>query len=444
MNINTMYKLDFGDRMTDKQVKDAVDFFISYQLPLAIKLDRYKMGKNNKRERIRTVGEDVGECIVIPYGRKIIKTVAGYMFKPGNIGYESDNDAYKDAIDEIRDENEDDIKTSRLGDIVSTFGIGYEIFELKEESIKYYPMKPTEVMPIFSFDIEPVVKAFIRIYQTDKNYTTKESTFTVDVYYDTTMQSYEYKKDTLKKMLYLDNENEVDELEHGFERPPLVVYYNNAEILGDFEPVLPLIDAYDVLMSDGFTEVEKFAMAYLVLSDVSIAEDDIDKIKKRRILEMTEQGKAEYLTKNLSPEYIKFIKEWIREEIHKQAQIPDMSDNSFAGDQSGIAIRYKLSDLENLCADKEIYFRKGLYDRLDFISWYLTTFKKVQGEIDEVEVTFTRNFPQNYSEIGDIIMKLRGAVSLETLLSKLVPFVEDATEEMKKIDQENAFEPLEE
>lgn len=442
MNRDNLYKLEFQDRMSTTQVQEAVDYFTSYLQPWAIMLDRYKLGKNNRLKRIKTTVDEVGECIVIPYGRKIINTVSGYMYKPGNITVSSENEPYKDAIDNLFDINEDDIKTSAMGEIVSTFGVGYEILELRDEVLKYYPMTPKEIMPIFNFDIEPQVSAFIRVYKTDEDYKTRESTFNVDVYYDTTVASYQYKNKTLAQLSFIaENGEDIDEVFHGFDKPPLVVYNNNAEIQGDFEPVISLIDAYDVLMADGFTEVEKFAMAYLVLSDVSIADDDINSIKKRRILEMTENGKAQYLTKNLSPEYIKFIKEWIKEEIHTQAQVPDMSDDRFGGDQSGVAIRYKLSDLENLCSKKEIYFRKGLYDRLDFISWYLSG-KGVQGDINEVSVAFVRNFPQNYNEIAEIITKLRGSVSLDTLLSEIVPFVHDSTEEIEKLDKEMGFEPL--
>ena len=45
-------------------------------------------------------------------------------------------------------------------------------------------------------------------------------------------------------------------------------YWNNARETGDFERVLPLIDAYDILQSDRVNDKQQFADALLVLTGV--------------------------------------------------------------------------------------------------------------------------------------------------------------------------------
>ena len=44
------------------------------------------------------------------------------------------------------------------------------------------------------------------------------------------------------------------------------------------------------------------------------------------------------------------------EDIHKFAQIPNLTDESFAGNVSGEAMKYKLMGLENIVSVKEAKF----------------------------------------------------------------------------------------
>ena len=52
-----------------------------------------------------------------------------------------------------------------------------------------------------------------------------------------------------------------------------------------------------------------------------------------------------------------------------------------------------------------------------------------------VEPIFTRNIPANLVELGDLVSKIRGLVSDETLRSQL-PFVIDNEEEQLRLDKE--------
>jgi SPP1 family phage portal protein len=59
---------------------------------------------------------------------------------------------------------------------------------------------------------------------------------------------------------------------------------------------------------------------------------------------------------------------------------------------------------------------------------------------EEISLQFTRNIKQNLVEIVDTVTKLQNIVSQETLIS-LLPFVEDVSEELDKVntEKENEF-----
>jgi len=114
-------------------------------------------------------------------------------------------------------------------------------------------------------------------------------------------------------------------------------------------------------------------------------------------------------------------------DIHKFSHCPDMSDENFAGNSSGVAIQYKLLGTENLISGKERKFKRGLQQRLELIS-------RIQGLMGAnfdwraIDILFRRNIPANLSEVATMVKQLEGIVSNETLLAQ-VPFVDDAAAE---------------
>jgi len=416
------YNLTFDERLTIDQLKDIIRH-IKNKTSEYEKLQAYYMGDNTEITRRSRVNP-----IPIPYGRKIVNTVTGYMFKPGYIGYSTENEVYKELIDEVFYQNHEDEITSALGKTCSIYGVAYELHFLGVDDEgaampKFVSVSPMEMVAVYHQDlkIEDMACA-VRLYSYGKEQL-------VDVYYPDVVQHF-----------MTDNSGNIkiaqDEELHGYTKVPVVQYVNNEEEMGDFKPVLKLIDAYDTLMSDSVGEIEKLAEAYLVLTNQIVAENDVQEMRRRRIIELMEGGKAEFLTKNVSPELLKFMRDWIREEIHTQSQIPDMSDQSFAGTQSGIAIRYKLNDLENICSTKEIYFRKGLFRRLTILDGMMDELWTDVGDVREIEITFTRNIPMNYVEIAQIVRDLRGHISLQTLLEQVVPFVTSAQDEINRLKAE--------
>ena len=82
---------------------------------------------------------------------------------------------------------------------------------------------------------------------------------------------------------------------------------------------------------------------------------------------------VKFLTKDINTNFVQFLSDKIRKEIHSQTDIPDLTDEAFGGNLTGVAMAYKLFGLETICAKKESYFREALYDRLVLIDKILTT-----------------------------------------------------------------------
>ena len=89
----------------------------------------------------------------------------------------------------------------------------------------------------------------------------------------------------------------------------------------------------------------------------------------------------------------------------------DLSDKDFAGNSSGVAIRYKLLGLDQNTAIKERYFKKGLTQRLEIYMNYLEFTNKMKHvPLHEIDIVFNRNLPVNELEISQMITNLDGKV----------------------------------
>lgn len=236
--------------------------------------------------------------------------------------------------------------------------------------------------------------------------------------------------------------------EHYMCEIPIIEYLNNKLGIGDFELQIPLIDAYNALMSDRITDKEQFIDAILAIYGTLLADDEVDEngekkegaeaamkhLKKRKVLEVPDGAKAEYLTRTFDETGVEVLKKAIEQDIHKFSHIPCMTDESFGGNVSGVAMEFKVLGMENITKIKTRYYKKGLRKRLRLFCGYLSLYQK---NVDPKGITmvFTRSLPKNLLEISQIVANLWGKVSRRTLLSQ-IPFVEDVDEELNALEKE--------
>ena len=113
-----------------------------------------------------------------------------------------------------------------------------------------------------------------------------------------------------------------------------------------------------------------------------------------------------------------------------------MSDQNFANNASGVAIRYKLLGLEQIRLEKVKWMKKALFKRLQMISGFLSTKSKVFDPLT-IGITFKANLPQNSQEIAQFVQMLNGITSKSTQLTQLGDdIVPDVKTELETIAEE--------
>ena len=230
---------------------------------------------------------------------------------------------------------------------------------------------------------------------------------------------------------------------HYFGNVPIIEYYNNGGRKGDFEPVMSLIDAYNTLQSDRINDKEQFVDAILlikgqVLGDSSEEEAEAyESIRKHKVMMLDMDGDASFLTRQFDESSLDVLRKAIVSDIHKISCVPDLTDESFAANSSGVAIKHKLLGLEQLAKTKERYFAEGLKIRLQLFNNILGIKGSAKVDISDIEITFNRSLPANELEEAQIASVLSGIVPQRILLS-ILSMIKDPDAALEELEEEKA------
>lgn len=394
-----------------------------------LRLKDYYLGRQAILKKPQRSNNAPNNKIVANYCEYITDMSTGFfMGKPVAYSSISENDDEVDALQDIYQYNDEAAHNLHLAEEASITGSAYEILYMDEDAqIRFHAIPSEEMLMVYDTSLEENVLYAIRLFRV---YDPDGSNYQeyADVYDKQYVTHYLYTAGQLRPL----GEPEA----HYFDGVPVVEYLNNRESRGDFEGVMSLVDAYNKAQSLTLDDMEDFTDAYLVLKGMGgTTGDDIAELRRNKVLSLDEGGGAEWLIKNLNDTYIENIKTRLQKDIHKFSSVPDMSDEAFAGNATGVAIKYKLIGLEQIRSRKERGFKKGLQRRIELIAGMLKLKNAADIDFRDIEITFTANLPSNDQEQANIVKTLYGLVSQKRLLS-LLPFVTDPAEEMDELKKE--------
>ena len=385
--------------------------------------------RNNIKYRSQPDTSKPNNKISHPYADYIVNSIVGYfMGKPVTYSF-SENQEITTLFDDIYKYNDESAENTQLATDASIYGVACELMYLdKDLNPRFKAISPLESIAIYDTSVEENLIGFIRHWKI-KDVDNKDVDY-VEYYNE-------------KKIIkFTTNDNSIsEEQDHFWGDVPVVIIENNKDLCGDFEKVIDLIDAFDKVVSDTANDFETFTNAILMITGTSLDDDLIEKLKESRLLNISEaSGKAEYLFKDIPDTALENYKNRLVDDIHKFSSVPNMSDENFANNLSGVSMQFKLSSLEFKCATKESYFRKALLRRIELICNVLSLLGKLNIKTDEiiksVDIRFTRNTINNNDELVTRAFQLSTILSKETLLENLLPFIPSVEEELERLNKE--------
>lgn len=336
--------------------------------------------------------------IPTPYFATVADTMSGYMFS--DVQYKSESEEYELAINEILDANKASTKDMKTGTLALVYNRAYEIVytvgDEKSTSIKYSVLDPLSVIPIYSKDVEPeLIGIFWKRIQNKDEYL-------LDYIDKAVWESYKMAKDKLEL---------VSTKDLFFTRCPVAEY--RSELIGESSPfsvVISYIAALDWSITGNSNEIDRIVDALLLLGK-KVGQEDLATMDEWKVLSDISKDEItpQYLTKNLSPEFRKYVTDLLINEIHKHSHVIDWYQSMQGGDASAKALKTRLFDMSMFSNRIEKVYVDGVQTRLQLLGELLQIVKKITPE--KVNVRFQRTVP---SDVEDLIVILNGVDFIST------------------------------
>ena len=392
-------------------------------------LDRYYIGDQDilHREKPDLLHNNK---VMINHAKYIVDTNVGYLL--GNpVEYQASDKINIDAVLDCYKKQTMNDNDSEIAKNCAIFGLQYEYVFANEDA------EPESAI----LDVRNTIIAYDNTIKHNKMFAVnyrpifKKPNDTDPEYYDVifvdnkVVRNYRLKGDNL----ILDKEDS-----HAFKEVPMIEFVNNKDYLGDFETVVSLIDAYNLIQSDRVNDREQLVDAILCFYGMKFTPEQMAELKEHRMISnIPMDGKIEYLIKTLNESDTDILRKNIENDIHKISMTPNLADENFANNSSGVAISYKLLAFDQNIKNKERYFERGLMERFRLYNNFLNTKSSMSiVPTEEVDAIFKRNLPRNDYETSQMILNLQGIVDKELLVSQL-SFVRDSKETVELAAKED-------
>lgn len=410
-------------------------------------LEKYYQNETAIQGRVMEDPEKPNNKISHSFGKYITKIATAYFMGYG-VKYEVDSPdeayktAYKQALDDILDSNMTKIKHFEEAKEMSKRGISYELLfidPLGRLRTQYY--QADEMIPIFSQTPANFLTMVLRPYTLTSIDGRSNDVEYVDVYTKLYVYNFVRRRGGQWQLQ--------EKFSHNFSDVPVIIRMNNAELKGDYEDVIPQIDTYDKAVSDTSNNLDYFSDAYLVfegIDDLNADDDDGNEMsvsdsakvmKENRMIFAPAGCKPGFITKDADDTAAENHKNRTFKDIFFLSQVPNLTDEEFAGNLSGVAIKYKLFGLEELSIEKETYFRSSETKKVRLITEYINALKNTKYDWRDVKLSFDRSAVANTYEAAQTINLLRDILSDRTLIG-MYPEIDNPDEELKQRQKEQA------
>lgn len=212
----------------------------------------------------------------------------------------------------------------------------------------------------------------------------------------------------------------------------------NSEMMGDAEKVMALIDAYDRAISDANNENEGFANAYMAFENVQMDDEEIQKGQRSGAFQYytgSNGGNIHFITKDINDSFIEHHLDRLEENIYRFSKTPDLTDENFAGQSTGIALKFKLTGVETKCGMFQAKMQSaGVY----MFKLLASSWSKKQIACDPLQcyITFKRNFPVDVQAESTAVQSMINAGMPKRKAFEQYSFVDDIDEIMDMIEME--------
>lgn len=429
---------DNGDKPTPGMVKQIIDEHKPLAQAMKAQYQRYRGAADGVpiySRVVPTTSSKVDNRLANDWMGEVIDTKTGYMAGvPIEISIDQtskDADKVKEFIDTFKKMNSFDDLTAE--NIKMSSICGYDsalVYVDKAGDMRVMRMDPWECCHITETEITNPTYGL-------RYYTQSDGRVRADFYNDTGMTVFISGRGGSRF-----TEDPTQYKPHNADYCPLYGIPNNAELLGDCDKILTLIDAYDRSNSDFNSEIEQFRLAYFLFYGVMPDKELIDEMVKTGAIHIPSSmrddspNKIEYLTKQLNHAAIDSHLDRLEANIIRFAKHVNFTDAAFGGDLTGPAMRHKMFMLEAKSKTMERKHQASLLHLFKVLGSMLRKAEIKNFDYTKLDFKYSRNIPVNVKDEVETAKLTLGITSLYTTLSAMPSLIADPLEELERIELE--------
>ncbi len=371
--------------------------------------------------------------INVNMAKYIIDVATGYAFG-SPIKYTTDSDGAKNILDKLqyvhKNCNIAELDFQQGGDM-ATYGVSYQLVMAVgtegaiEDRILIKHLNPLQTFFVVDNTILENPVCAIYFYNYIENNVDKT-------------KIYVYDNDKL--YIFVDKggvvtlESEAEP--HNMGAIPIIQCLNNDDAFSDIQCVTDLLDGLSLAISNSTDNLQSIANAILAASGGTLDEEAIEELNKHKVANLPEGATMQWVIKNVDPTAEQQQVDNLLNFIFQISQVPDLTDDAFGGNQSGVAMQYKLWGLDQLWVTKTTKYKKAIVQRLKILMHLLQyQFESTVQMLDEINITFDKNLPKDNSAEYTMVQALKDVVSKRTLLEN-ISIVDDVEAELEALDEE--------
>lgn len=363
-------------------------------------LYQYNNGKQPILEREKVVRPEINNRIVANRANEISSFKVGYLLgEPLQyVSRDSKNDSITDQITKLNEfmyEEDKAAKDKELADWFTVCGTAYRMILPKSEHadcdspFHLYTLDPRQCFVVYYNGLGN--KPVMGVKYVEKS--TKEVVYSV--YTDTTY--FEIIDDKIVK-----------EENHILRMIPIIEYPANNARLGAFEVVLPLLDAYNLTISDRMNGLEQFIQSLIKFVNIDIDEEEFEKLKELGGIKFKSSSEnpadVNYITPELNQTNTQSILDDMYQTILTICGMPNRNGGSSTSDTgSAVIMRDGWEVAEAKAKDTELMFKKSEKQALKLALRIANGFSELSLKVSNIDLRFTRRNYENISNKATVL-----------------------------------------
>ena len=219
--------------------------------------------------------------------------------------------------------------------------------------------------------------------------------------------TYAYTSDTAYVVV---NGDIVSQEQHMLGQVPIVEYPMGPARMGDFEPVIPILDAINTIQSSREDAVEQFVQAIMVMEGVDPGDVPtfLASLKENGGLVLPEGGKAYYLTLEMDQAQNQTLVDGMYDAVLRICGMPN-SKSAYNTSDTGAAVvlRDGWSATEAVACRTETWFKRSERRLLDIVIDFCSLVGGLSLAREDVDIRFPRrNYTNDSSNVDNLIKML--------------------------------------